>query len=146
MRHPLIVSALVSLSAPLFGQVAAVEKQVPPAPPPLSLPHLIIPPATATKNLAAPGEGLPFRHWRDLLAKNARDPEPGPIVLMRGDAPIGWGAAGHCSVPLIEMPLAESFDEPMVKKMPPHLDDKMIITPPPVCPLRGAFADKTKRK
>ena len=146
MRHPLIVLTVVSLSAPLFGQVAAQEKQAPPALPALPLPHLTNPPAAPVKNLTAPGEGLPFRNWRDLLAKNAHDPEQGPKVLMRGEAPNGWGAAGHCSVPLIEMPLAESFDEPMVKKMRPHLDDKMIITPPPVCALHGAFADKTKRK
>jgi hypothetical protein len=150
MRQLLIGLAFVSLSAPVFGQAAAPDKQSLPEPPPLPRPYLVAPPPASTPGLMAPGEGLPFRHWRDLLTKNdslyQRGGQPGQVFLKPDSTASGWGASGHCSIPLIEMPLSEHFDDRMVQKMQPGLDDKIAITPPPVCAPHSARENPSKRK
>ena len=80
------------------------------------------------------------------MAKNAPEAAPESTFFKLDNKTTGWGAHGHCSIPLMEIPLAESFDEPMVLKAPPHRDDKMAITPPPVCQLHAWRANPPKRK
>jgi len=138
--------ALVALVTPVFGQRPAPEKPGSPLLPSLPRPYLLKPPSSSVPGLTTPGEGLPFRHWRDLLAKNETAVRPRPINPKLDSTASGWAAPGHCSIPLIEIPLPAHYDERMVRMMGPHPDDKMAITPPPTCPLRGAGADQAKRK
>jgi hypothetical protein len=91
-----------------------------------------------------PGTGLLFRNWRDLLKKDASSAESRPFLL-NGDA-AGWQGSGHCSVPLLSIPLPEHFDDPMIHKLPRHYDDKMLLPTPPVCPLHDERAESAKRK
>jgi hypothetical protein len=135
---------LALLSAQAYGQVVYQETPNFPLRPPTPRQYSLNAPPVTGGGLTEPGVGLPFRNWQELLAKSAFDAQLGRN-LKRGSV-IGWAAGGHCSVPLLEMPLPEHFDEPMVMKVPPHPDDKMAITPPPVCPLRGARANPPKRK
>jgi hypothetical protein len=137
---------LVSFMAPVFGQVAAPAQQNFPVLPPLPRPYLLNPPPASAPKLKTEGEGLPFHHWRELLAKNDTVVPPGPINLKLDLTASGWGAPDHCSIPLVEIPLPEHFDDGMVREMPPHRDDKMAITPPPVCQLHTANANPHKRK
>jgi hypothetical protein len=139
MRYLLLGLALTAFSAQLFGQAPFQEKQsLPP------LPYRLNPPPAAARGLAMPGTGLLFRNWRDLLKKDASSAEPRPFLL-NGDA-TGWQGSGHCSVPLLSIPLPEHFDDPMVLKMAPHYDDKMLLPTPPVCPLHDDRAKPAKRE
>lgn len=138
--------AFAAISAPAFGQSSPQETPNLPSPPVVPRPYSFKPPPATGKSPTEAGAGLPFRNWQDLLDKDASSGTPVVLKLQHGNLMSGWGATGHCSVPLIEMPIPDSFDEPMVMKMPPHRDDKMALAPPPVCPLRGAFAKEPKHK
>jgi hypothetical protein len=138
MRYLLLGLALTAFSAQLFGQEPSQEK------PDLPPPTLLNPPAAAPRSLTAPGEGPPFKNWQELLNKSAPRAEPHTVYL-DADA-TGWAASGHCSVPLLSIPLPEHFDDKSIHKLPPHYDDKMLLPTPPVCPLHHDRAEPTKCK
>lgn len=129
---------MTALFAQSFGQVPSQDRQGLPA-----LPNLLNPPP-ATRSLTAPGAGLPFKNWQDLLKKGASGAEPRTVYL-NGDL-TAWAASGHCSVPLLSIPLPEHLDDKSIHKLPPHYDDKMVLPTPPVCPLHDDRAESAKRK
>ncbi len=141
---------MVALSLPVFGQTAPAVTFNLPALPPLPPPFPINPPPASAPELTSPGLDLKFPHWREPLTKRELVVQfrAQPRLLQLKTELIASAAAipGHCSVPLIEMPLAEHFDDAIVRKLGPHPDDKMAVTPQPVCPLRGSFAKEPKRK
>ena len=146
MRHLLLGLALATLSTQAFGQLAFQGTPNFPWRPPTPRTFALNPPSLAGKTLTAPGVALPFRNWQQLLEKSASGPERGGIRVKSGKQTTGWGASGHCSIALLEMPLMEPFDEAMVRKMPPQQDDKMVITPPPVCPLHAKWSNPPRHK
>ena len=142
MRYLMPGLALVAFSAQLFGQASFQEKQSTPP-----LPYQLNPPPAAPRSLTAPGAGLPYKNWQELLMKRTYGAGARRFFLS-GDA-TGWqmsGLNGHCSVPLLSIPLPEHFDDPMVRKMAPHYDDKMVMPTPPVCPLHDDRAESAKRR
>jgi hypothetical protein len=94
---------------------------------------------------------LPFHKWQDLLKKD--DPADGRSPLSLSLRKPGgntwaesWEAKGKCLVPMPSMPLPENLDPKSRLKAPAQYDDKMIVTPPPVCPLQTAQSSPSKRK
>ncbi len=136
---------IVVLSLPVFGQTAPPVTLNLPVLPPLPRPNVLNPPPASAPELTAPVLDLKFPHWRELLAKDQKAFQAGPIIKLDSKS-LASAAPGHCSVPLIEMPLPEHFDDGMVRKMGPHPDDKMAIAAPPVCSLRSAPGNPRKRK
>jgi hypothetical protein len=139
MRYLLLGLALTAFSAQLFGQASFQEKQsLPP------LPYQLNPPPAAPRSLSAPGEGLPFKNWQELLKRGPSGAEPHTVYLNSGLT--AWAASGHCSVPLLSIPLPEHLDDKSIHKLPPHYDDKMLLPTPPVCPLHDDRAQSAKHK
>ncbi len=141
---------IVALSLPLFGQTAPPVTLNLPVLPPLPGPFPINPPPASTPELTAPGLELKFPHWRELLTKSEPSvqyrAQPGQVNLKPELIASAAAAAGHCSIPLIAIPLPEHYDDGMVQKMAPHYDDKMLLQTPPDCPLHGAFGNPQERK
>ena len=147
MRHLVLGLACVAFSAQTFGQALSQETPNLDLHPPVPRTYSLNPKPVAGKVLTEPGAGLPFRKWQDVLANNATAAGPGSLILKRGETTTFRADSGHCSVPLIEIPLPdESFDRRFVLKTRPHPDDKMAIAPPPVCQLHTSGANPLKRK
>jgi hypothetical protein len=147
MRYLLFGFALASISSQAFGQTALQQTPSLDLRPPVPRTYSLNPKPAAGKVLTEPGIGLPFRKWQDVLANNTTEAGPGNLILKRGKTTAFWADSGHCSVPLIEIPLPdESFDKRFVRKMRPHPDDKMALAPPPVCQLHREVANPLKRK
>ncbi|MDR3717218.1 MAG: hypothetical protein P4K98_00350 [Bryobacteraceae bacterium] len=141
---------IVALSLPVFGQTATPVKPNLPVLPPLPRPFSINPSPASAPELTAPGLELKFPHWRELLTKSESlvqySAQPRPVNLKPDLIASAAAASGHCSIPLIEIPLPEHFDDGMVRKMGPHYDDRMLLPTPPVCPLHDERAESAKRK
>jgi hypothetical protein len=133
---------IVALSLPVLGQTAPPVTLNLPVLPPLPRPFSINPPPASAPELMAPGLELKFPHWRELLTKSESlvqyRAQPRPVNLKPDLIASAPAASGHCSIPLIEIPLPEHFDDPMVHKLPRHYDDKMLLPTPPVCPPHSA--------
>jgi hypothetical protein len=137
MRLTLLASVLLFQASQLFGQQAAVTPNARPVNPPAAsflpyrfslVPGLI--PQAAEKQ-AAPSRqaaGLFFQHWQQLLTL-----EPVRIAGHRMQL-----EAGRCVVPLLRVPLPAHYDDGMVRRMDEKsVDQAMVWTPPPDCPLNG---------
>ena len=148
MRLLLMGLATVALSLPVFGQTAPPVTLNLPVLPPLPRPFVINQPPASAPERTAPGLELKFPHWRELLTKSEPlvqyGAQPGPVNLKPDLIASAPAPPSHCSIPLIEIPLPEHYDDGMVRKMGPHPDDKMAMASPPICPLRSA--DGTPRK
>jgi hypothetical protein len=160
MRLTLLASVLLFQACQLFGQQAAVAPNARRADRPAanSLPYRfslapgLIPQAAeqpasgqfpyrillapgllpqAPEMPAAParqGGGWFFQNWKQLLT-----PEPVMIAGHRMQL-----EAGRCVVPLLRVPLPAHYDDGMVRRMDEKsVDQAMVWTPPPDCPLNG---------
>jgi hypothetical protein len=155
MRLTLLASVLLLQASQLFSQQAAVTPNARPADRPAanSLPYRfslvpeLIPQAAAQfpyRILLAPGllpqapekpaaparqgGGWFFQNWKQLLT-----PEPVMIVGHRMQL-----EAGRCVDPLLRVPLPAHYDDGMVRRMDEKsVDQAMVWTPPPDCPLNG---------
>lgn len=148
MRNLLLGLALSALAAPCFGQTLVQAQPSFPVQPPAPRQFSITPPPAG---LSGVGVGLPFRKWQDLLKKDDPADRRSPLVLSLtkpgGNAwAKSWEAKGKCLVPMPSMPLPENLDPKSALKTPAQYDDKMIVTPPPVCPLQTAQSGASKRK
>lgn len=125
-----------------FGQLVVQDKPNLPVNPPLPRQYSLNPrPATGG---ALPGlaTALPFRTWQDVLKQ---DSTPATVKLTPSGART-LASEGHCSIPLLSVPLPEHYDDKFVQKVSGHMDDKIAIEPPPDCPLRAAQANEPKHK
>ena len=145
MRLPLTIIAFVVLSSGVFGQEATPSPQSAPAPPVAPGSILFDQGWDNALKLMAPGETPKPLPWK-LLPPGSTVASMGAIKLYRELTASTWEAPGHCSIPLIEVPLPQRYDEGMVRKLGPHPDDKMAMATPPVCPLRSESAGRPKRK
>jgi hypothetical protein len=141
---------IVALSLPVFGQTAPPVTPNLPVLPPLPRPFLINPPPASAPELTAPVLELKFPHWRELLRKSEPPvqyrAQPGQVNLKPELIASATAIPRHCSIPLIEIPLPEHYDDGMVRRMGPHPDDKMAMATPPVCPLRSERENPPKHK
>jgi hypothetical protein len=85
----------------------------------------------AAEKQAAPSRpvaGVFFQNWQQLLAPDPRKDASHRLQF----------EAGRCVVPLLHVPLPAHYDDAMVRRVDEKsLDQAMVWTPPPDCPLNG---------
>ena len=144
MKRPLVWgAALAFFCVRAYGQLAVQDTPNFPVKPPVLRQYSLNPQPASGVNPAFK-IALPFRNWQDILKQDAAPVEVSTLTPRTAERALS--GPGQCSVPLLRMPVPEHIDDQSVMTPWGNMDGKIVIQPPPDCPLRGSQAEARKRK